>query len=205
MGQILDIKQHTQNRFLNFYELTTLKKTGKQGTYYLASRAKNVGDLEIRRGKTRADGVAMFVLCGKNRDRVLLIRQFRWAVGQYIYEFPAGLVEEGEDFHEAAIREVYEETGLVLTPVDADPMFEKPCYMTDGMTDECCALVYGYGDGDITDQHLEDSEEIEVILADPKEVERILREERVAVNCAIHLMHFLHEKEPVAFLRLREN
>ena len=201
MGIIDKITQHTENRFLNFYELDTVKKTGAPGKYYVASRAKTVDELEIRRGETRADGVAMFVLCGRDHDRVLLIRQFRWAVGAYVYEFPAGLVENGEDYHEAAVREVYEETGLHLTPLHADPMFERPFYMTAGMTDEACAIVYGYGEGDIRDQHLEDTEEIEVVLADREEVLRILKEERVAMNCAIHLMHFISEKEPFGFLK----
>ena len=49
-----------------------------------------------------------------------------------------------------------------------------------------------------------DSEEIEVILADREEVKRILREERVAVVCSYMLMHFLHDEEPFAFLRVEE-
>jgi len=200
MGIISKITRCTNNRFLNYYELDTVKKTGAPGKYFLASRAEKEEDLEIRRGKTRADGVAMFVICGEKRDRVLLIRQFRWAVGSYVYEFPAGLVEPGEDYREAAVREVYEETGLKLTPIDADPMFERPYYMTAGMTDEACAIVYGYAEGDIRDQHLEDTEEIEVVLADREEVIRILREERVAVNCALHMMHFISDEEPFAFL-----
>ena len=142
------------------------------------------------------------MLCGKEHDKVLLIRQFRWPIGACIYEFPAGLVEEGEDMHEAAVREVYEETGLRFTPVHADPMFEKPRYMTDGMTDEACAIVYGYGEGDIRNQHLEDTEEIEVVLADRDEVRRILKEERVAGNCALMLMHFLVDEDPFGFLGL---
>ncbi len=200
MGEIRHITQHTKTKFLNFFELDTVKKTGKAGKYFLASRAKDVSGLEISRGETKADGVTMYVLCGSRRDKVLLIRQFRWAVGNYVYEFPAGLVEEGEDFHEAAVREVYEETGLNLTVLKTDPMFERPHYMTDGMTDEACAFVYGYAEGDIRDQHLEDSEEIEVVLADRDEVRRILKEERVASNCALHLMHFLADEDPFRFL-----
>ncbi len=200
MGKISKIIQKTNTRFLNFFELETVKKTGEAGRYFLASRAKTIEDLEINRGETRADGVAMYVLCGEKHDRVLLIRQFRWAIGSYVYEFPAGLVEDGEDVKEAAIREVYEETGLSMTPLDVDPMFTRPVYMTDGMTDEACALVYGYGEGDIRNQHLEDTEEIEVILADRDEVRRILKEERIAVNCALHMMHFLADEDPFAFL-----
>ena len=45
------------------------------------------------------------------RDRVVLVRQYRYAIGGYIYEFPAGLVESNEEFHEGAVREMYEETG----------------------------------------------------------------------------------------------
>ena len=200
MGKISKIIQKTNTRFLNFFELETVKKTGEAGRYFLASRAKTIEDLEINRGETRADGVAMYVLCGEKHDRVLLIRQFRWAIGSYVYEFQAGLVEDGEDVKEAAIREVYEETGLSMTPLDVDPMFTRPVYMTDGMTDEACALVYGYGEGDIRNQHLEDTEEIEVILADRDEVRRILKEERIAVNCALHMMHFLADEDPFAFL-----
>ena len=52
---------------------------------------------------------------------------------------------------------------------------------------------------------MEDSEEIEVILADRKEVARIMKEERVALLCAYMMMHFLHDEEPFAFLHAKEN
>ena len=96
MGKIDRITQVTSNRFLNFFELDITKKTGTKGRYFVASRAKEVDDLEIRRGETRADGVVMYVICGEKRDKVLLIRQFRWPIGQFVYEFPAGLVEAGK-------------------------------------------------------------------------------------------------------------
>jgi ADP-ribose pyrophosphatase len=201
MGKIKKIHQVTNEKFLNFYTLDTIKKTGEPGRYFLSSRAPSVEELEIVRKETKADGVAMYVICGEKKDKVLLIRQFRWPIGNYVYEFPAGLVDEGESLREAAVREVWEETGLKMTPLDVDYMYERPYYMTDGMTDEACAMVYGYAPDEIKKQHLEDSEEIEVIIADREEVRRILREERVAGNAAHELMHFLSDEDPFAFLK----
>ena len=44
----------------------------------------------------------------------MLIKQFRYPINAYVYEFPAGLVEPGEEMAQAGIREIYEETGLCL-------------------------------------------------------------------------------------------
>ena len=43
---------------------------------------------------------------------VLLIRQYRYAAGGYIYEVPAGLPEEGETWEQCAHRELEEEAGV---------------------------------------------------------------------------------------------
>ena len=88
---------------------------------------------------------------------------------------------------------------LELVPVEEG--YEKPYFTTIGMTDETCATVYGYASGAVRKDEQEDSEEIEVVLADRQEVRRILREEKVAIMCAYMLMHFLDEtKDPFEFL-----
>ena len=135
-----------------------------------------------------------------DEGEIYLVRQYRYTLGDYIYEFPAGLVESNEDFHEGAVREMYVETGLKFEPLKVNPAFEKPYFTTVGMTDESCATVYGYASGEISKEAQEDTEEIEVVLADRNEVKRILKEERVAIMCAYMLMHFLKDKEPFAFL-----
>ena len=61
--------------------------------------------------------------------------------------------------------------------------------------------LYGYASGQISREGLEDTEDLEVVLADREEVRRILKEERVAIMCAYMLMHFLKE-EPFGFLQL---
>lgn len=200
MGKIKKIEQATQNPFVNLYNLEVEHKSGKAGRYYVASRAKNAEALEINRKQQAPDGVIIYSLYGEKKDKVVLIRQYRYPIDNYIYEFPAGLVEPGEDYHEAAVREMKEETGLDLCPVKVDSIYERPYYTTIGMTDECCGTVYGYCTGEIRADLMEDTEEIEVVLADREEVKRILREERVAVVCSYMLMHFLHDEEPFAFL-----
>ena len=102
------------------------------------------------------------------------------------------------------MRELREETGLTLHPLQVDTIFERPYYTTIGMTDECCATVYGYAEGEVSGDLMEDSEEIEVVFADRGEVRRILREERVAEVCAHMLLHFLHDEDPFAFLETGE-
>lgn len=200
MGKIKGIRQMTENPFVNLYDLSVEDRKGNPRKYYVASRAKTAESLELSTKRQSPDGVIIYSLYGEKRDRVVLIRQYRYAIDDYIYEFPAGLVEPGEDYHEAAVRELHEETGLELHPISVDKIFEKPYYTTIGMTDECCGTVYGYADGRISSDLLEDSEEIEVVLADRDEVRRILREERVAIVCSYMLLHFLQDEEPFAFL-----
>jgi len=95
-----------------------------------------------------------------------------------------------------------EETGLDFSPLTPDTLYERPFFTSVGMTDECCATVYGYASGQISREGLEDTEDLEVVLADREEVRRILKEERVAIMCAYMLMHFLKEEEPFGFLQL---
>lgn len=169
----------------------------------MASRAKSAEHLKMSTGENLPDGVVIYALYGEAHDRVVLVRQFRYPLGDYVYELPAGLVEAGEDFHEAAVRELKEETGLTFTPLPADEMYEKPAFTSVGMTDESCATVYGYAAGEVSGDYMEDSEDIQIILADRDEIRRILREEKVAIICSYMLMHFLADQEdPFGFLCL---
>ncbi len=43
--------------------------------------------------------------------RILLVRQYRYAVGEFLWELPAGRIEPGESPWAAAQRELLEETG----------------------------------------------------------------------------------------------
>lgn len=201
MAKITGITKKTENPFVNLYELDRESKTGKKGKYYVASRAKSEKDLKLVTGKNSPDGVVIYSLYGEKQDKVILIRQYRYSLNDFVYEFPAGLVEDGEPYKEAAIREMKEETGVEFTPLTVNSAYEKPAFTTVGLTDESCAIVFGTSTGEISKEFQEDTEEIEVVLADREEVRRILKEEKVAIMCSYMLMHFLHDKEPFGFLK----
>ena len=201
MSEIRSIQQKTHNRYLNYYELEAVHRDGTASPYYMASRAKDVDHLKAVTRENKPDGVILYGVYGEAKDRVVLIRQYRYPLGDYVYEFPAGLVEEGEEMAAAGIREMYEETGLTFTPVDAGS-YSRPFFTTIGMTDESCGTVFGYCSGEPTSVHEEASEEIQVILADRAEARRILREENVAIMCAYMLMHFIASTgDPLAFIK----
>ena len=201
MDRIKKIEQNTHNRYLNYFTLDGITKSGRKKEYYIASRAENAEQLKMRTKTNTPDGVSIYALYGNAHDRVVLVRQFRYPVAAYVYEFPSGIVDNGETYREAAVREMKEETGLCLQILPVDPLFELPRFQTVGMTDESCAIVFGYASGEPTSALEEDAEDIEVILADRAEVRRILREENVSSNCAHHLVHFLHDTDPFAFLQ----
>ena len=200
MDRIKGVKRLTENRFLNLYELDARQRDGKAIRYYVASRAKGTENLKAVSGHRRADGVIMYGVYGEQKDRIVLIRQYRYPLGDYIYEFPAGLVEPGEDVREAGIREMFEETGMTFTPREGGD-FERPFFTTVGMTDESCAMVFGYCSGTPSNEHQEAAEDIQVVLADRDECRRILREENVAIMPAYMMMHFLNTQgDPLEFL-----
>lgn len=196
MSAIGKIEKKAGSKFLSFYEMEAVHRDGSSSPYYMASRNGDGSSLTAVTHTVRPNGVTIYSLL---EDKVVLVRQYRYPLGGYVYEFPAGLVEPGEDIADAAVREMYEETGLVFAPI-ASP-FSRPYFSSVGMTDESCCLVFGRCQGTPTSIHQEKTEDIQVVLADRAECRRILAQEQVAIQCAYMLMHFVSSQDnPFAFL-----
>ncbi len=63
----------------------------------------------------------VLVVAENDQGRILLERQYRRGVNDFIYELPAGWIDEGEKPIDAAKRELQEETGLLGV---GDTLFE---------------------------------------------------------------------------------
>jgi ADP-ribose pyrophosphatase len=92
----------------------------------------STGELEMIRHPGAA-AVVPFLTDPEGPDpQVLLIKQFRHAANDFIYEIPAGKLDGREDPAKCAERELREETGCTAARIDHVYTF----YTTPGFTDE---------------------------------------------------------------------
>lgn len=198
------LKKQTDNQYLNMYEADAVGRNGKHFPYYFATRRQE-GDLMYQTGELKADGVVIYPVYQPDPGKLVVLRQFRYPINQYIYELPAGLIDAGETAETAAVREMKEETGLVFTPfTDYPEALRRPFIQSQGMSDECDITIFGYASGKLSTQREEETEDIQVILADKAEVMRILGEELVSVRGAYLMTAFLRSdpQSPFDFLKV---
>lgn len=198
----IGLQRLQENRFLNMYHLDAVSYSGEPFDYYFVSRNKE-DKLKINTHKIDAEGIVIYPVWKEDPQKLVMIRQYRYPVGDYIYELPAGLIDAGENAKEAAIREMKEETGFDFEVyTEGREMYRRAFFLAPGFSDETGQAVFGYASGESTKRFQEDREYIEVLLVDKKEAERILSEERVSIRCAYLLMQFLHMNgsAPFAFL-----
>ena len=67
-------------------------------------------------------------------DAVILVRQYRHAIGQHVWELPAGSLDPGEAADEAALRECHEEIGQKARQAERiASLYPSPGYTTEVM------------------------------------------------------------------------
>lgn len=118
----------------------------------------STGDMEIIR-HSGASAILPFVSDPAGSDpQIMLLRQYRYAAGGYLYEVPAGKLEKDETPMACAVRELQEETGCTAERVE--PMFSF--LTTPGFTDETIHsfMAVGLATGE---KHLDADEFSEVV------------------------------------------
>lgn len=195
MNKINDIKKVTDNRFLNLYHMDVNDTKGKRFDYYFVSR-NDTEHLKIKTRKLDPEGIVIYAVTKEANPRLVLIKEYRYPLDDYIYALPAGLVDAGETPGEAAAREMLEETGYAFAEyTGGEACFRRPFLMGPGFTDEASSAVFGYVDLEDCHPERESSEDIEVILADKEKVRDILSKEKVSLRGAYLMMQYLQMKE----------
>src|SRR3954452_432920 len=77
---------------------------------------------------------AVVILPFVDQERILLLRNRRYAVGQLLYELPAGTLEKGENPMNCAGRELQEETGYLAQRIKLlGSFYSSPGILTEKM------------------------------------------------------------------------
>lgn len=170
------IEKKQEGRFITRYDLTYETVDGKEKIYEMISRNKN---LTTRSELTEhpADSVVI-IMHDEAGEKILLNREFRMACGDFVFNFPAGLIDPGEDFKDSAKRELKEETGLDLIRIDE---VLKDSFSAIGFSNEKNICVIGVAAGTFAPS-TSSVEEIEAAWYTKAEVRELLEKEYFAAR-----------------------
>ncbi len=174
--QYQGIRKVNEGRFITRYDVDYITAEGHLKTYEIVSRNRNIQTLEELQNKT-PDSVIM-ILTDQSGERILVSREYRMAVAQWIYNFPAGLIDPGESPQESARRELWEETGLTLVRVD--DVLDRS-YSAIGFSNERNICVFGVAEGEFR-KSTSDAEEIIPGWYTKEEMKKLLRTETFAAR-----------------------
>ena len=181
--KFISITPRLRGKFLTAYDAVYETATGRRKTYDMTSRHPDLeqgADLHLRPAEA-----VILILRDESGERLLLEREFRMTANQKVFNFPAGLMEPGEEAEQAARRELREETGLELTRVEA---ILPAGYNGLGVSNEKNIFLLGRAAGEIKPSDC-DEEEIEAAWYDREQVRSLLQkspfESRTQLYCHI--------------------
>lgn len=170
------IEKREEGRFITRYNIAYETVDGKEKIYEMISRAKNMTTFEDL-SQHQTDAVVVIVE-DEARERILLNKEYRMAVGGFVYNFPAGLIDPGETPTESAVRELKEETGLDLLEIlDVIP----DSYSAVGFSNEKNQCVVGIAGGEFAPS-TSTVEEIEAGWYTKAEIRELLKTEAFAAR-----------------------
>ncbi|ONI44037.1 DNA mismatch repair protein MutT [Candidatus Epulonipiscioides gigas] len=191
--KILELKSLVQTQYLNMYNIIYENKKGNKKSWMLSTR-KNENELNeifFNKKMDSADAVVVvaFHLATKS---LVVIKQFRVPVNEYIYELPAGLIDENENIFTTTKRELKEETGLNMLNLLENITHDK-LYLSPGMTDESVALVFCTCEGELSIDNLEPDEDITPYLVNKQTAQDILKNSiKMDIKFYIILTNFIN-------------
>lgn len=188
--KFISIKKILDSKFISRYDVLYETEIGTTKNYEMISRSKDITTLEklqnIPESQYSADAVVI-IMHDLSGDKVLLNKEYRMAIGGFVYNFPAGLIDQGEEARISAARELKEETGLDLVEItDVWPM----SYSAVGLSNETSIVVIGKASGNFS-QSTSADEEIEAGWFSKAEVKELLVTENFAARTQAYLQMWI--------------
>lgn len=121
-------------------------------------------------------------------DKIILIQNFRFAVGEVLWELPAGTLEPNEEPHQTAARELIEETGYSADEVE----FLTKFFTSPGI---CTEVMHAYVAKNLRfiGQKLDETEEISVFTFDWPSVLKMIKDGQIKDGKTIATLLFYHQ------------
>ena len=170
------IQKREAGKFITRYDITYETVDKQEKVYEIISRKNNLDTFEALHGD-QPDAVVIIVT-DESGEKLLINREFRLAVGDWVYNFPAGLIDPGESPEESAKRELWEETGLELYEIDD---FIGPSYSAVGFSNEINVCVVGKARGEFHES-TSTVEEITPCWFTKEELRNLLKTQRFAAR-----------------------
>ncbi len=174
--KFIGIRKKEAGKFITRYDITYETADKKEKIYEIISRNQNMETLESLH-RDQPDSVVI-IATDENNEKILVNKEFRMAVGDWVYNFPAGLIDPGEEPEESARRELWEETGLELYEIND---FIGPSYSAVGFSNEVNVCVVGKARGAFRPS-TSTVEEIEPGWYTKEEIRRLLGTQRFAAR-----------------------
>lgn len=182
----------SQTKFLNFYEVHYENRCGQIKSWLMASRKKEEAMRKqmLEAEEDQVDAVLILAV-HEATGHLVLIKQYRVPLNDFVYELPAGLIDPGEGYKTSVARELKEETGLELVAIDEEKSRDK-LYLSAGMTDESVALVYCICKGELSKNYMEADEDIEPMLVSKEKAKEILNSgAKMDIKALMALQHYV--------------
>ena len=184
MDDSYKLNKLTDCRWVNLFEVRLKRKAQAERSWVMCSRKeKPIEDVDT------ADAVVIIATVEAGGEKKLVVtKEFRVPIWDYEYGFPAGLIDDGEDIEETVSRELKEETGLELAKIKH---ISAPVFSSAGLTDESCHMVLVEAKGEVSNEWLDETEDIEVLLLDIEGIRDLLAsDKKIAAKAWGLLYHY---------------
>lgn len=124
-------------------------------------------------------------------NKIVMVRQYRHALGETILEIPGGCVDAGDETLEKAVaRELLEETGYQFSN------FEFLCRTSanPSTNNNLMHIFLATGGERVKEQELDDAEDIEVLLFSIDEVKQLIRSNKLIQSMHVTALLYAFEK-----------